>query len=183
MLERHIIEFCAPTLAGLKTGGMFGYSFIEKEEFFLGLAADNAVLNEKGVYIDVLKMTESRALLYVYRPALLADRFRRREILDLMRAYGYRETSVRENLAVLRERLQTEKEFPHEIGIFLGYPVADVRGFMEQRGSNCKFCGPWKVYSDVDTAKGLFRKFQNCGNVYRKLFSEGKDISKLTISA
>ena len=27
MLERKVIEFCAPTLAGLKTAGLFNYKF------------------------------------------------------------------------------------------------------------------------------------------------------------
>lgn len=33
----------------------------------------------------------------------------------------------------LAERIQQEPQFPHEIGIFLGYPVEDVLGFIENK--------------------------------------------------
>ena len=59
-------------------------------------------------------------------------------------------------------RLRTEGDFPHEIGLFLGYPPEDVAGFQRHRGRNCKLCGYWKVYSDVDRAKALFRRYDQC---------------------
>ena len=40
-------------------------------------------------------------------------------------------------------------KFPHEIGIFLGYPLADVAGFIRNKGRNCKCIGTWKVYGDA----------------------------------
>ena len=36
-----------------------------------------------------------------------------------------------ELLAQLAERLCCEQDFPHEIGVFLGYPLADVIGFIK----------------------------------------------------
>lgn len=51
------------------------------------------------------------------------------------------------------------KEFPHEIGIFLGYPIWDVEGFIEHKGQNYKFCGYWKVYQDVEGAKLKFKEY------------------------
>ena len=65
MLEAEIIEFCSPTLAGLKTAGLFNYRFQEigilKSEVF----EENRKLNEKGVFIELLKIQDSRALVYV----------------------------------------------------------------------------------------------------------------------
>ena len=63
-----------------------------------------------------------------------------------MERYGYTDTSVDGAIEWLRMRLASGDGFPHEIGLFLGYPVEDVLGFIENAGQNCKCCGCWKVY-------------------------------------
>ena len=50
-------------------------------------------------------------------------------------------------------------DFPHEIGAFLGYPVSDILGFIENNGKNYKFSGYWKVYGDAEEAKILFERY------------------------
>lgn len=49
------------------------------------------------------------------------------------------------------------KDFPHEIGLFLGYPLEDVQGFIENRAEGYKCVGCWKVYGDEEYAKQEFR--------------------------
>jgi hypothetical protein len=58
--------------------------------------------------------------------------------------------------------LRKGREFPHEIGFFLGYPPPDVLGFIHHRGARCKLCGPWKVYGDVERAAALFEEYAGC---------------------
>ena len=48
------------------------------------------------------------------------------------------------------------------MGLFLGYPPEDVRGFIENRAAGCKLIGCWKVYGDVDAAKEKFASFERC---------------------
>ena len=51
-------------------------------------------------------------------------------------------------------------EFPHEVGILLGYPLEDVRGFMGSGGRNPLFRSQWKVYGCPEESRrveGLFR--------------------------
>ena len=47
-------------------------------------------------------------------------------------------------LRQLSRRLCCEADFPHEIGVFLGYPLTDVVGFIENQGRNFTCCGCWK---------------------------------------
>ena len=56
----------------------------------------------------------------------------------------------------------TDGDFPHEIGFFLGYPAEDVLGFMRHKGKHCKHCGLWKVYGDVPRAMAMFEEFHAC---------------------
>ncbi|MDR0758852.1 MAG: DUF3793 family protein [Treponema sp.] len=64
----------------------------------------------------------------------------------------------------------TSSQFPHEVGIFLGYPADDVLGFVEHNGQNYKLCGYWKVYGDVERAKACFRQYDECRERIQTLF-------------
>ena len=79
----------------------------------------------------------------------------------------------------LSERIMTNREFPHEIGLFLGYPVEDVRGFIEQRGKDCKLSGYWKVYGDEQAARRLFHQFDRCRDTARGYIERGMTILEL----
>lgn len=68
---------------------------------------------------------------------------------------------LEEMLDALQLRL-TCGAFPHEIGLFLGYPPEDVEGFRLHRGRDYKLCGCWKVYSDVEGARQCFRRYARC---------------------
>lgn len=64
--------------------------------------------------------------------------------------------------------------FPHEIGIFLDYPLQDVKGFIENKGKNSKYNGLWKVYGDKDASMKLFEKYRKCISVYSELWRSGR---------
>ena len=60
-------------------------------------------------------------------------------------------------------------EFPHELGIFLGYPLADVKGFIEHNGKDFLYQGYWKVYENVEERKKMFSIY----NVVKEEFIRG----------
>ena len=64
------------------------------------------------------------------------------------RAMGYRSFSLPAVLNQIRVRLAAhrdgEGEYPHELGILLGYPLEDVRGFIRHKGKNYLYSGYWK---------------------------------------
>ena len=85
-------------------------------------------------------------------------------------------------LAHLKERLAGQEGFPHEIGLFLSYPPEDVKGFIENKASNSKCVGTWKVYGNVDRAKALFAQFQRCTDIYCKLWQAGSSLEELAVA-
>ena len=50
-------------------------------------------------------------------------------------------------------------DFPHEIGIFLGYPLKDVVGFMGY--GKYQFCKTryWRVYGDESISDAVYDRF------------------------
>lgn len=81
------------------------------------------------------------------------------------------------------KRLRENKDFPHEIGLFLGYPPLDVEGFINNRKDELKCTGYFKVYSDKAKALKLFAQYKKCTEVYSKLVQKGRSIERLTVAS
>lgn len=183
MLEDGIVRYCAATLAGIKTANMFSYRFSDADTLRNELQEENEKLNEKGVYITILRIRDAKALVYVYRRSRLQKDLELPEVKEILRACGYEELEMDPCLNTLKQRLQRCESFPHEVGLFLGYPISDVKGFIEQKGKNYKYSGIWKVYGDERETIKVFQKLEKCAEVYRRLFLGGRSISKLTVAA
>lgn len=180
-MEKGLIEHCAPTLAGLKSASLFNY-FHEGEQIVRKeLEEINEILNEKGVKVEILIWREKSVLVYVYRVAMLERELQQPGVLELLGGYGYDGCETDSCLNYLRNRLLSCACFPHEIGVFLGYPLEDVKGFIENEGKNCESCGVWKVYCDREEKEKIFQKLKKCKEVYLQVFCEGRKLSQMAV--
>ena len=118
----------------------------------------------RGVELRLLQLGPDRALVYVYRIRRLVRDLADPEIRQFLQGCGYRDFSAEGALAHLARRIaENGGEFPHEIGLFLGYPLGDVQGFITHRGQNCKCTGCWKVYCNEQEAQKQFCRLQSAG--------------------
>ena len=88
---------------------------------------------------------------------------------------------IKDMLVTLSNHLCLAKEFPHEIGIFLGYPLADVVGFIEHQGHDYVYCGYWKVYGDLRSAVKSFDIYKNCTTYCKDRFEHGDTVLELAV--
>ena len=180
MSEETVIRCCAPTLAAIKTGSLFNSRFESREEMTASLRSINKSLLPKGVCVLPLRYEGGKALIYLYRPSMLEEDLRNPVAAELLKEAGYPGGSTAGHIAWLIRRLKESETFPHEIGLFLGYPAVDVRGFI--RRGECKCTGLWKVYeSDVPQAQRTFARCRHCTRAYLQRRREGWDLSRLTI--
>lgn len=177
MLVRH----CAPTLAGMKIGNLVAYTTTDRKELDLIIKQRNAQFNHKGVYFTVLKWQKGRTLVYVYRKKQLLQTLQSPEIQVFLQSKGYHDFKLEHALSVLRAHL-IDKDFPHEIGVFLGYPLEDIKAFIEHKGANYKCVGCWKSYTDEQEAKKIFAKYSKCTRVYCEQLAQGCDIARLVVA-
>lgn len=182
MPEELVIKHCAPTLAGLKTANMFTCRFATRQEMNFEARMLNKRLARKGLRVLPLRYRDGAGLIYVYRPAHLERDLADDDAKRLLKRYGYQSTSPIRCVAELMHRLERDAEFPHEIGLFLGYPPEDVQGFIEHRTHGCKCVGCWKVYGDVEQARRAFAKYEKCSRIYYELWSHGREIERLAVA-
>ena len=183
MEEWLLATHCAPTLAGLKTGSLFTCRITGRAQIAETIADWNRMFSGKGLFAKVLRTFQDRALIYVYRKARLEEDLSGTEVQDFLRAHGYVSGDIEQMLLHLAERIRDNEEFPHEIGLFLGYPFEDVKGFIENKGKNCKCVGCWKVYTDECRAKEIFSAYRYCTEFYCRRIREGVSIQQLIVAA
>lgn len=182
-LETELIGNCAPTLAGLKSANLFRYRYRDADTVLAELSEVNRLLNERGVYVEALCWEPNAVLVYAYRRSHLERELQGEQAREILNRYGYPLGELEGSLAFLKKRLKGYTCFPHEIGIFLGYPPEDVKGFIENRGKNCQYCGLWKVYGNAQERRKLFCKLQKCSEVYLRVFAEGRELTQMTVCA
>lgn len=183
MSEEYLIRNCAPTLAGIKTASLFSCPFQSRDRLLAAIRSINRRLGKKGLRLLPLRFSEGKALLYLYRPAKLCRDLSCTRAEQILRCQGYPTGNCGQCLLQLARKLRSREAFPHEIGLFLGYPPEDVHGFMEQGPDCCKASGCWKVYGDAEAAEKTFAQFKKCTRVYREQWSRGRDIERLTVSS
>ena len=163
MSEDLVISQCSPTMAGLKTGNLFTCPMEDKKMLNESIRRMNMKLVPRGVRLLPVKYLEKRVLIYMYRPDRLRADLKDAQALSILSEKAYPIDNVDKCVAELVRRVNSQETFPHEIGLFLGYPLCDVRGFIEDaRGGVCLGCGYWKGYGEVEEREKLFKRYERC---------------------
>lgn len=174
--EQMLAFHSAPTLLGVKCANLFAVnqtelSLSDIEGYFRSRPALSCLS------VRFLCKCKERALLYVYHKPILEMWLSDERVSNFLKEYGYdAEFTTDEKLDILEKHILCGN-FPHEIGIFLGYPVDDVLGFIENDGANYLFCGFWKVYSDPKGARRKFDNYVYCRDFLCNNINHGMDLS------
>lgn len=167
---------CAPFLKGLKVS--CGITMESGEYRVL-----HSIFQGTEILYRKLLEYDGKCLILFYRSGELAEYVSRVGVRSFIRKFGYEDMELEDMLEHLAGRAasfaQGETVFPHEIGIFLGYPFEDVKGFIENEGKNCLLAGYWKVYSDPGTAERIFNSYDQAKTCAVNEFLTGRDIKEI----
>lgn len=183
-LEEMLVESCAPTLAGIKPANLFRCP--ETPELFQSICEWNDKLKKNGLRIRVMKWCRKThtCLIYVCRWDWIQRVLAQKKIKQFLICEGYDISKGMEGIICqLAHRLCVEKNFPHEIGIFLGYPLRDVIGFIQNNGQNYSCCGHWKCYGDAAEAQKTFDSYKKCTACYKRMYQKGIPLIKMIAAA
>ena len=174
-LNEQIAVQCAPLLAGLKPSNLLIISAGQEENL-------GRTLKGTEVAGYLLSEYDGKQVFLLYQRKKLQCYLGRPEVQKLLWELGYEENSLNFLLGRVSEKYtahkQEKKEFPHELGLLLGYPAVDVRGFMEHDGKDFLYSGYWKVYGNVGETLSLFREFGRAKETILQLVSMGYSIEE-----
>lgn len=152
-IELLIAQQCAPVLAKVKPSNILILKAGDDREVC-------SCLSGTQISCHSLFNREHHKVWFVYHRDKVQAILKQEEYQIFLEKEGYEGLCLDEMLEILRFRFECYQnrtgDFPHELGIFLGYPLADVKGFIEHKGKDFLYQGYWKVYEDVEDRKRLF---------------------------
>ncbi len=175
-IELQIVLQCAPTLAGLKTSNLLIVPKDQEDKV-------RFVLRQSGLLGYRLVYDRHRVIFLVFNRDMLMNYLAKSEVREFLAGYGYRTDAFGYSLRNFQERydsfVNNRKEFPHEMGVFLGYPLCDVKGFIKNGGDGFVLSGYWKVYANAAEAQELFEKFDDVKDDMVRMISKGYSIKDI----
>ena len=156
-IETQIALQCAPLISGLKVSNLLIISAEDE-------ALVRVILRRSGISFFRLLRTGEKVTFLLFRKNPLEAYLKQQEVEAMLAEAGYAELSLGNILSTFQKRyahyMSAGGRFPHEMGLLLGYPAEDVRGFVENEGKNFLYSGYWKVYADKERKLRLFEKYE-----------------------
>lgn len=104
-----------------------------------------------------------KSAVLVYNEDAIKELLNENEVHQFLYDCHYASDGLEEILKLLGQNIQSyfegKQQYPHELGVLLGYPMKDVIGYIKNRGKNYLYCGYWKVYADLEKAKRQFEQY------------------------
>ncbi|WP_191013428.1 DUF3793 family protein [Treponema zioleckii] len=174
--DETIIHCSAPSLCGIKPASLFSMNSTCYDSGIHKLRDWQSEFSKSKKYFVPLKKSEKRILFFVFDKNLLEKVCSDSSNLAYLKSKGYEvHKGFNVILSELLHRLAWQKKFPHEVGLFLGYPLVDVVGF-EKNSSECKFAGFWKVYGDKKSAVEQMNLYKKCSDICMKWIDDGLSV-------
>lgn len=153
----------AEVIAGEKPGNLFNIVnrpracgknlYVAWKEHGLSLIA------QAGLSSLILRDDSESLLLYVYDVTRLDTVLAHPGAAALLRRSGYQTPLATEEVLVELQKRMSGPTFPHEIGIFLGYPLKDVAGFIGYARLPFACQAAWRIYGNPTQSLELAERF------------------------
>lgn len=167
---------CAPLISGIKISNLL---IIPPS----GVCQLHEILEKTMLSYYILAKSSKRVVLLLFHQRSLEEYLLLPDNLALLKDMGYQHFGLYDILPIFSLRYQNylavHKDFPHEMGILLGYPIEDVRGFIDNNGQNFLYSGYWKVYENPALKMQLFRSYEHAKHNLVKLIHSGAHISDI----
>lgn len=182
-IDQLLVMRCAPTLAGLKIAALVCVPVESMDQYEKMIDKYNERFNKSGLYFTTLWSCGNRQVVYIYRKQKVRDYLCQVEVAKFLTEYGYDlATDINKTIKYLAMRFHKESTFPHELGVFLGYPLEEVKAFIQYQGNDAIMCGEWKVYHNLEFAKQEFSKYEKCRKCYIEMYNQGVEVDRLVIA-
>lgn len=146
----------APAIMGVKPS--ITLNIMKRQKRTISKARLLGIIEALGLKGIILRETKNGHIILAYSMHHLNNILKERGAKEVLESLNYPVGSVYAAVSHLRKRYDY-CHCPPELGIFLGFPIDDVRDYMCGTSKQCLLCGYWQVYNNVDKAKEIFKKY------------------------
>lgn len=188
-LLEYLMLKLAPVLVKLKPSSLLslcnGEESSKKNHYDLWREQKEDITRILGISFKELKDSPKAKQVLFYNPEILFATITQPENFAYLERFGYSSCQRLEDyLELLKIRICTYNifasrgnsfSFPHEIGIFLGYPLKDVRGFTEKGNLPLTFKGYWRVFGRAQESVQLMQLYRKAERVFLSFMENQKN--------
>ncbi len=138
------------------------------------------ILSSLDLEAFILGKCRDGALALFYDREFLLETLRQPGNHAFLTDFGYEYSDNPDSYLHCLKKHYDNGEFPHEVGIFLGYPLKDVMGFVyNKQDSYCSSlkCG-WRVYGSPEESIRLKKTFTMAETLAGMILNEFKDVQR-----
>ncbi len=180
-LETKLALQCAPLLVGVKIANLLIVDSTYVRSVF-------RIFEGTDITVTLLCRQENKVTFFLYRRNEVLTYLNSDGVREALRILGnddrecaeYDEAALDEMLGSISKKyesyMQNKTEFPHELGLVLGYPPKDVVGFVKHQGKDYQYSGYWKVYDDLEEALLIFESYRKARERLIRCLTKGKQI-------
>lgn len=180
LLQEKMAIQCAPVIFNLKPSNLLILESVDEEQLQL-------LMRRMKLSCQLFYRNGEKTIWFVYRKEWLQSLLGQPEIIRFFEEKKYRkiqEIPVEHVIGRVGKRFFFHKkgrtEYPHELGLLLGYPLCDVKGFIENQGK-CYLCsGYWKVYANEQEARKTFDLYHAARKLAGELIQKRVNIWELS---
>ncbi len=186
-LGAFLVSSAAEVLAGVKPANLVSVPKRRlrcgRSIYALWLKYASELLRQSRLEAIVLRERDEVLLVLLYRRDLLEQRMRSRSMRAFLQRRDYPQAT---DLDACLQRLKQEFEkqaSPNEVGMFLGYPLKDVNGFIDRRENCWQGRCLWKIYGPPRRSLVLYLRYRQSRQSLQNRLIEGELPSRLLKAA
>ncbi|MDO0822738.1 DUF3793 family protein [Desulfosporosinus nitroreducens] len=161
-----LVESLAPLVLGIKPSVLLNVSLANEVEWIKFV---KLFTQQKALQIKKIRELNGRLQVIFYQREKLDFVLRQKPVQEFLMTMNYpKQYSLDAYLSLLKHRIISLK-FPHEVGVFLGYPLKDVLGFMGLLPLPYKRTQGWRIYGDELPSNEVYEKYRQARSIMRKL--------------
>ena len=158
-IENFIVYNTSTVIARVKPASILNFSEDSKSLYSSWKIYGRNFVKEIDLEYVELREADSSIIVLVYSENIMKEYITNEKNREFLMRIGYpKEISVKSYIETLKARYMLH-HCPHELGVFLGIPIEDVKDFMECTNKKCLLCGYWKVYNNYYAAEKTFKQY------------------------
>ncbi|MGP8336911.1 MAG: DUF3793 family protein [Methanosarcinaceae archaeon] len=169
-----IVRCTAATIAGRKPATLMNISNDNGGLLDIWDSYRTDIFSRSEINYYELKRTGKNAIVLFFNQNRLNELLKNESVKRFLSEWGYEFDSIEHVLGVLRCRYATYG-CPPEIGVFLGIPLKDVKGFMGLNSLRNTKCGMWRIYGDPATSEEKMNEYRCARNIIASRLISGED--------
>lgn len=176
-----LVELLGPVLMGSKPAELLSFPKHDKHLLRKIDSIEKHMGKCKRITYRFFENKDGNLKVLFYNPKILDTCLRDYRNMKFLKTLGYpKQYNLDEYLRIIIDKM-IGGNIPHEIGVFLGYPLKDIMGFIGHPSLKLTKVNGWRVYGDPRLSDERFNEFIEAKNKIKKLL-EFNEPEKVLVS-